>query len=141
MAVAAGALAIDLDAVLGDTRPLWDAWLEDAARRARVELAVPEDREAAAAVLDEALGDWRPLLERFAADRAPVFIRPRADTNAMLRRLTASGARIGAFSDAPRELAGLAVQHLGIARRVELVERPAAGDEIVESRAQLLGLE
>ncbi|MGH3050595.1 MAG: hypothetical protein ACRDLK_10580, partial [Gaiellaceae bacterium] len=69
------ALALDLDAVLADTRPLWDAWLEDAARRTRVELTVPDDRLAAAAVLDEALGDWRPLLERFAADRAPVFIR------------------------------------------------------------------
>jgi hypothetical protein len=45
------------------------------------------------------------------------------------------------FSDAPRELAELAVQHRGIARRVELVERPPVGDEIVESRAQLLGLE
>ena len=66
-------LALDLDGVLADTRPLWDAWLEDASRRARVKLDVPADREAAAAVLDEALGDWRPLLARFAADRAPVF--------------------------------------------------------------------
>src|SRR3954471_6012065 len=97
-------LALDLDGVLADTRPLWDAWLEDAARRARVELLVPKDREAAAGVLDDALGDWRPLLVRFASDRAPLWIRPRADTNAVLRRLAASGARIGVFSDAPREL-------------------------------------
>ncbi|HJU37605.1 MAG TPA: hypothetical protein VJ716_09345, partial [Gaiellaceae bacterium] len=68
------AIALDLDGVLADTRPLWDAWLEDAARRARVDLDVPADREAAAAVLDEALGDWRPLLARFAADRAPLWI-------------------------------------------------------------------
>jgi phosphoglycolate phosphatase-like HAD superfamily hydrolase len=115
------AIALDLDGVLADTRPLWDAWLEDAARRARVELAVPADREAAGAVLDEALGDWRPLLARFAADRAPVFIRPRADTNAVLRRLAASGARIGVFSDAPRELAEIALAHAGAARQVELV--------------------
>ena len=97
------ALALDLDLVLADTRPLWDAWLEDAARRARVELDVPEDREEAAAVLDEALGDWRPLLSRFAADRAPLWIRPRPDTNAALRRFAAGGARIGVFSDAPVE--------------------------------------
>src|SRR5262249_37144180 len=83
------------------TRPLWDSWLEDAARRTRVELDVPVDREEAAVALDEALGDWRPLLARFAADRAPLWIRPRPDTNAALRRLTAAGARIGAFSDAP----------------------------------------
>ena len=115
------ALALDLDGVLADTRPLWEAWLEDAARRARVELDVPEDREAAAGVLDEALGDWRPLLARFAADRAPLWFRPRADTNAALRRLAAAGARIGVFSDAPRELAEIALAHAGAAREVEVV--------------------
>ncbi len=114
-------IALDLDGVLADTRPLWDAWLEDAARRTRVELDVPADREAAAAVLDEALGDWRPLLLRFAADRAPLSIRPRPDTNAALRRLKAAGARIGVFSDAPRELAELALAHAGAARQVEVV--------------------
>jgi phosphoglycolate phosphatase-like HAD superfamily hydrolase len=119
--VAGLSLALDLDGVLADTRPLWDAWLEDAARRARVELDVPGDRDAAAAVLDEALGDWRPLLMRFAADRAPLWIRPRPDTNATLRRLRAAGARIGVFSDAPRELAELALAHAGAARQVELV--------------------
>jgi phosphoglycolate phosphatase-like HAD superfamily hydrolase len=115
------AIALDLDGVLADTRPLWDAWLEDAARRARVELEVPEDRRAAVAVLDDALGDWRPLLARFAADRAPVFIRPRADTNAALRRLSAAGARIGVFSDAPRELVEIALAHAGAARQAEVV--------------------
>jgi len=119
--VAGLALALDLDGVLADTRPLWEAWLEDAARRARVELDVPEDREAAAGVLDEALGDWRPLLARFAADRAPLWFRPRADTNAALRRLAAAGARIGVFSDAPRELAEIALAHAGAAREVEVV--------------------
>ena len=133
--------------MLADTRPLWDAWLEDASRRARIELDVPEDREAAAVVLDEALGDWRPLLARFAADRAPVWIRPRADTNAALRALAASGARIGVFSDAPRELAELALAHAGAARHVEVVGtlaevRGALGDDavVVESRQQLAGL-
>jgi len=119
--VAGLALALDLDGVLAATRPLWEAWLGDAARRARVELDVPEDREAAAGVLDEALGDWRPLLARFAADRAPLWFRPRADTNAALRRLAAAGARIGVFSDAPRELAEIALAHAGAAREVEVV--------------------
>jgi phosphoglycolate phosphatase-like HAD superfamily hydrolase len=119
--VAGKTLALDLDGVLADTRPLWDAWLEDAARRARVELEVPADREAGVAVLDEALGDWRPLLVRFAADRAPVWIRPRADTNAALRRLTAAGARIGVFSDAPLELIEIALAHAGAARQIEVV--------------------
>ena len=139
------ALALDLDGVLADTRPLWDAWLEDAARRTRVALEVPEDREAAAVVLDEALGVWRPLLLRFAADRAPLWIRPRPDTNAALRRLVAAGARIGVFSDAPRELAEIALAHAGAARQVEVVGtlaevREALGRDVVVvgSREQLV---
>jgi phosphoglycolate phosphatase-like HAD superfamily hydrolase len=138
------ALALDLDGVLADTRPLWRDWLEDAARRARVELDVPGDRVEAAAVLDERLGDWRPLLERFAADRGPVYFRPRADTAALLRRLTADGVRLGAFTDAPRELAELALAHVGAARRVETVgtldevlAALGAGAEVVRSREQL----
>ena len=141
------AFVLDLDGVLADTRPLWDAWVEDAARRARVDLDVPEDREAAAVVLDEALGDWRPLLARFAADRAPLFVRPRADTNAALRRLKSAGARIGVFSDAPRELTEIALAHAGAAREVEvvgtLVEVRAAlgeGVAVVRSREELAGL-
>ena len=140
-------LALDLDAVLADTRPLWDDWLEDAARRARTPLAVPDDRSAAAGMLDAELGDWRPLLERFAADRAPVHFRPHAGTSARLRQLHAAGARIGVFSDAPRELAEVALAHVGVARRVEVVgtldEVLAAlgpGAVVVRSREELAGL-
>jgi phosphoglycolate phosphatase-like HAD superfamily hydrolase len=115
------ALAIALDPVIADTRPLWRDWLDDAARRTHVELDLPEDRVEAAALLDERLGDWRPLLERFAADRGPVYFRPHGDTASVLRRLEAAGARIGVFTDAPRELADLALAHAGAARRVEVV--------------------
>jgi phosphoglycolate phosphatase-like HAD superfamily hydrolase len=142
-----GGIAVDLDGVLADTRPLWNAWLEDASRRVRVELDVPADREAAAVVLDEALGDWRPLLARFAADRAPLWIRPRADTNAALRRLVSAGARIGVFSYAPRELAEIALAHAGATRQVEVVGtlaevEAALGGEVivVGSRKELAGL-
>ncbi len=138
------ALALDLDAVLADTKPLWRDWVEDASRRARVELDLPEDRSRAAAVLDEELGDWRPLLERFAADRGPVYFRPHGDTGALLRRLQAAGVRIGVFTDAPRELADIALAHLGAARRVvtvgtlEDVLRELGDDAVVvHSRAEL----
>jgi len=141
------ALALDLDGVLADTRPLWRDWLEDASRRARVELDVPEDRAAAALLLDERLGDWRPLLERFAADRGPVHFRPRADTAALLRRLQADGVRIGVFTDAPRELAAIALAHVGAARRVEAVGTLeevllalGEGALVVRSRDELSGL-
>jgi phosphoglycolate phosphatase-like HAD superfamily hydrolase len=115
------ALALALDSVLADTRPLWRDWLDDAARRTHVELDVPEDRLEAAALLDERLGDWRPLLERFAADRGPVYFRPHGDTGTILRRLHTAGARLGVFTDAPRELAAIALAHVGAARRVEVV--------------------
>jgi phosphoglycolate phosphatase-like HAD superfamily hydrolase len=137
-------IALDLDAVLADTRPLWNDWLADAGRRARVSLDVPDDRSAAVGVLDERLGDWRPLLRRFADDRAPVYFRPRAETSALLRRLQAAGVRIGAFTDAPRELAEVALAHVGAARRVEAVGtlddvlRQLGGDAVVvRSRSEL----
>jgi len=131
-----GALALDLDAVLGDTRPLWRAWLEDVARRARVEVELPEDRVAAAAALDRALGNWRALLERFAEDRAPVHLRPSAEVNAALRRLASEGVRLGAFTDAPEPLARVAAAHLGVARRLEALE---AGDGALERLRARLG--
>jgi len=141
------AIALDLDAVLADTRPLWRDWLEDAGRRARVSLDVPEDRAAAVPVLDERLGDWRPLLRRFADDRAPVHFRPRAETSARLRALQSAGVRIGVFTDAPAELAEVALAHVGAARRVEAVGsldevRAVLGDDtvVVRSRQQLLSL-
>lgn len=139
--------ALELDAVLADTRPLWHDWLADAARRTRVELDVPEDRIAAATVLDTRLGDWRPLLALFAADRGPLHFRPNPDTSAQLRRLQAAGARIGVFTDAPRELADVALAHVGAARRIEAVGtldevRHALGGSpvVVRTRGELADL-
>jgi phosphoglycolate phosphatase-like HAD superfamily hydrolase len=124
-------LALELDGVFGDTRPLWQAWLEDTARRLRsiAELdpsALSPDRAAAAAQLDAwaeaGIGDWRASLSRFAEDHAPVYLRPRAQVTAALRRLEAKGTGVGAFTDAPEELARVALSQLGAARRVEALE-------------------
>jgi phosphoglycolate phosphatase-like HAD superfamily hydrolase len=153
-------LAVALDAVLGDTRPLWRAWLADASRRFRAiaELdpaALPEDRAAAAAALDawaaQGVGDWRGALERFAEDHAPLHLRPDERTAATLRRLHGGGARIVAFSDAPEPLARVAVAHLGIGRRLEALETAAGAEEralerlgdgvvVIRSRDELLAL-
>jgi len=122
------AIAVELEGVLGDTKPLWDAWLEDVARRAQVN---PER-------LDEELPNWRALLERFAEDHAPVYLRPRAAATATLRRLQAAGVRIGVFSEAPEELARIAVAHLGAARRIEALE---AGPGALERLLARLGPE
>lgn len=83
-------LAIELD-VLGDTRPLWRDCLVDVARVLDID-GLPEDRTAAAAELDaRGAGNWRALLERFAEDRAPVYLRPAAEVSAALRAFQADG--------------------------------------------------
>ena len=106
------AVAIDLDGVLGDTKPLWEAFLADVSRRAHVDPAR----------LEEELPNWRALLERFAEDHAPVYLRPSAPATAGLRRLQEAGVRVGVFTDAPEELARVALAHLGAARRIEALE-------------------
>jgi phosphoglycolate phosphatase-like HAD superfamily hydrolase len=124
------AVAVDLDA-LGDTHALWRDFLADAARRyasiASLDpAALPEDRAAAAAELDRwaeaGVGDWRGALERFAEDRAPVYLRPSAEASGALRALAESGVRVGVYTDAPEPLARVALAHLGAARRVEALE-------------------
>src|SRR6266508_4598713 len=101
------------DVVIGDTRPLWRDWLEDASRRFRTiapldPAALPADRGEAATELDRwaeaGVGDWRAALQRFAEDRAPVYLRPRAEVSAALRTLSARGIRLGVFTDAPEPL-------------------------------------
>jgi phosphoglycolate phosphatase-like HAD superfamily hydrolase len=131
-------LAIDLDGALGDTRPLWRDFLDDAARRfasiaALDPAALPDDRGAAAEELDRwaahGVGDWRASLERFAEDRAPVFLRPDGEASAALRSLVGEGARLGVFTDAPEPLGRIALVHLGAARRVDVLETGAGARE------------
>lgn len=149
----AAALAIDLDGVLGDTRPLWRAWLASAAPVLGVDPdALPDDRARAADELDRSgAGNWRTLLERFSEDRAPVYLRRDPGTSAALRALTGSGHRLGVFSDAPEPLARIALSQLGADRRVELLETGANACErlvsrlgpdslVVTSRAELDGV-
>jgi len=132
------AVAIDLDGVLGDTRPLWRDWLEDAARRFRSiapldPATLPVDRGEAANELDRwakaGVGDWRSALTRFAEDRAPVYLRPSAEVGAALRGLNAAGCRLGVFTDAPEPLARVALAQLGAERRIEALETGAGAFE------------
>jgi phosphoglycolate phosphatase-like HAD superfamily hydrolase len=117
------AVAIDL-AALGDTEPLWRDWLEDASRRFRVDVTA----------LDEELPNWRQLLERYAEERAPVYFRRDADVSSTLRRLEAAGTRIGVFTEAPEELARVALSHLGAMQRLEALEAGADARERVLRR-------
>jgi phosphoglycolate phosphatase-like HAD superfamily hydrolase len=133
-------VAIDL-AALGDVEPLWRDWLDDAARRFRVDVSS----------LDEELPNWRQLLERFAEERAPVYFRRDAEVTGALRRLHAAGVRIGVFADAPAELARIALSHLGADGRVDIVETGQCARErllaelgdgavVVRTRDELVGL-
>ncbi len=144
------AVAIELDAI-GDTRPLWNAWLESARSVLDLDVAsLPADRAEAAAALDSSgAGNWRVLLDRFAQDHAPAYLRRDAVTSAALRSLSSSDARLGVFTDAPGELAPTALSQLGGERRVEaletgadalarLLERIGPGAEIVRTRSDLL---
>ncbi len=134
------AVAISLSA-LGDTEPLWRDWLEDARRRFRVDIDA----------LDQELPNWRELLERFAEERAPVYFRRDAAVSSTLRQLRASGTRIGVFTDAPTELARVALSHLGAERHIEVLESgpgaqervlAALGDEaqVIDTREELLAV-
>ena len=146
-------VAIDLDAALGDTRPLWSDWLASAEVVLGIDTgALPADRGEAAAELDRrGAGNWRILLERFCEDRAPVYLRRDAAVSASLRALAAAGSEIGVFTDAPEPLARIALAQLGAARRVFMLEtgtgalerllaRLGADAIVVRSRAELLEL-
>ncbi len=136
-------VAIDLDGALGDTRPLWDAFLAEVARRfaSIAELdpsRLPRDRVEATRLLDEwakrGVGDWRPALERFAEDHAAVHLRPDPAANVALRALKRGGARIVVFTDAPAPLARVVLAHLGLERRVDAVETGTRADERLLTR-------
>lgn len=120
------ALAVELDAI-GDTRPLWAAWLESARGVLDVDPeTLPEDRAAAGAALDEAgVGNWRSLLARFAEDHAPAYLRRDAATSAALQALASAGVTLGVFTDAPLPLADVALAQLGASRRISALETGA----------------
>jgi len=148
--VTAAPLAIDLDA-LGDTHPLWSAWLESVRGVLAIDpAALPQDRGLASAELDAGGGgNWRTLLERFAEDHAPAYLRRDAATSTALRSLAGRGVALGVFTDAPEPLARVALAQLGATRRVAVLESGAdsldrvvatlgPGTIVVRTRSDLL---
>jgi phosphoglycolate phosphatase-like HAD superfamily hydrolase len=124
-------VAIELDGVLGDTRPLWANWLEQAARRyssiATLDPAsLPRDRASAARELDrwaeQGIGEWRAALARYAEEHAPLHLRPDPAVGAALRQLGRAGVALGVFTDAPEPLARVALAQVGALRRIERLE-------------------
>lgn len=126
----ANAVAIDLDGVLGDTRPLWEDWLAAASPLLGIDArTLPTDRGEAAALLDRDAGNWRALLERFGKERAAVYLRRDPGTADALRALQSSGRTLGVFTDAPEPLARVALTQLGAERRVSELESGAGALE------------
>ena len=89
--------------------------------------------------------------QRAVEERAAVYLRPDAETSAVLRRLHRDGVQIGVFTDAPAALAWVALAQLGAARRIAALETGADalprllarfGEDtrVVRTRDQLLGL-
>jgi phosphoglycolate phosphatase-like HAD superfamily hydrolase len=136
--VSGAPVAVDLDGALGNTRPLWEAWLESVSGLFGIEDGgLPEDRGAAAAELDRrGAGNWRALLERFGEERAPVYLRRDPGANAALRALGTAGREIGVFTDAPEPLARIALAQLGADRHVSALE---TGDRALERLLGKLG--
>ncbi len=117
------ALLVDLDGALGDTRPLWRDWVAESARVLGVDAAtLPADRVAAAAALDAAgRGELahaaRPVCGGAGAGLpAPGSRRERGAPPSRCRRHA-----VGVFTDAPEELARVALAQLGAARRVAVL--------------------
>jgi phosphoglycolate phosphatase-like HAD superfamily hydrolase len=113
------AVAIDFDAVLGDTRPLLERWEEESARRFGT---------------DD--GNLERLLERFAEEHAGAYLRRNGAANAALRRLVAAGGRVGAFTGSPEPLARIAAAQLGVERHLDALE---CGDGALERLLRKLG--
>jgi phosphoglycolate phosphatase-like HAD superfamily hydrolase len=154
------AVAVELDGVLGDTRPLWDGWLEQAARRfssiAPLDPAsLPRDRASAARELDRwaehGIGDWRTALARYAEEHAPLHLRRDPAVGAALRRLGREGVAVGVFTDAPEPLARIALAQVGALRRIQrletgegalerLLRHLGAGARVARDRGQLADL-
>jgi phosphoglycolate phosphatase-like HAD superfamily hydrolase len=131
-------VAVELDA-LGDSRVLWEAWLDSVRDLLGVDVSdLPRDRGEAAAELDRlGAGNWRTLLQRFAEERAPVYVRRDSAVGAALRALEAEGRPVGVFTDAPEELARVVLAQLGADRRIAALETgPGALDRV---RSQLGG--
>lgn len=83
---------------------------------------LPSDRVALQAELDRWAGSdtatWRRELRRFYEQHVPVYVRPDAQLNAVLRRLARGGTAIGVWSPGPAEAVAVLLDHLGVSRSV-----------------------
>jgi phosphoglycolate phosphatase-like HAD superfamily hydrolase len=65
---------------------------------------------------------WEIELARFYEEHIPVYMRPDPELNTVVRRLSAAGVRVAAWSPGPPQVGAIVTHFLGLARRLE-VER------------------
>ena len=115
--------------MLGDTRPLWRDWLADASRVLDVE-GLPEDRARGGGRAGRArrgqLADAAGAVRRGSRARLPAAGRGGQRGAAPA---ASEGVGLAVFTDAPAELARVALAQLGAARRVDVVETGAGALE------------
>jgi phosphoglycolate phosphatase-like HAD superfamily hydrolase len=75
------------------------------------------------------VSSWELELARFYEEHIPVYMRPDPTLNSVIRRLSADGARVAAWSPGPAQVGAIVTHFLGIGRRLELerVEPDHAG--------------
>jgi phosphoglycolate phosphatase-like HAD superfamily hydrolase len=119
---------------------IWPAALEHLARRfasiRELDVAAMPAREASVAALEAWAGDdvssWRRELDRFYDDHARVHLRRDPGTAALLASLRATGVKLAAYGQGPRESSATTLAFLGLDRRLDVVVLEPAGDGYAE---------
>jgi phosphoglycolate phosphatase-like HAD superfamily hydrolase len=115
---------------------IWPAALEHLSRRfasiRELDVAAMPAREDSVPALEawagEDVSSWRRELDRFYDDHARVHLRRDPGTAALLHALRASGVRLAAYGQGPRETSATTLAFLGLDRRLDVVVLEPAGD-------------
>jgi phosphoglycolate phosphatase-like HAD superfamily hydrolase len=118
---------------------IWPAALEHLARRfasiRELDVATVPARESAVAALELWAGgevsSWRLELARFYDDHARIHLRRDPATAALLGSLRASGVRLAAYGQGPREASAATLAYLGLDRRLDAIVLEPPGDGYV----------
>jgi phosphoglycolate phosphatase-like HAD superfamily hydrolase len=115
---------------------IWPAALEHLSRRfasiRELDIASLPAREDSVPALEawagEDVSSWRRELDRFYDDHARVHLRRDPGTAALLHGLRASGVRLAAYGQGPRETSATTLAFLGLDRRLDVVVLEPAGE-------------
>jgi phosphoglycolate phosphatase-like HAD superfamily hydrolase len=140
-----GAIVFAERAIAPGGDAIWPAALEHLARRfasiRELDIADVPAREDAVPALEAWAGQdvssWRLELGRFYDDHARVHLRRDPGTAALLASLRASGVKLAAYGQGPREASAVTLAFLGLDRRLDAVVLEPAGDGFMAGREAL----